>query len=415
MKIAIFSDCYLDLTGGIVSVINAEKLALEQRGHTVEVFTSAYPHSDAELKQLSRKHIYPVPSCKIFGCNLTPIARRPSVVEKWLIKNHPEIQNYDVYYIHYEAGCSIAGLRLAKRFNIPSVQVMHGREDVGEEKLIPCGLRTIVATLLNWFHSWYLPHSTKVHRDHYLATTIARAKMWTLMVNHANYADLVITPSEHFAKKLHHYGVVKTIIPLHHGVSDELIAEHVAERKLDLGTPIELIWHSRLSGEKRTHEFLQALQILQNDFGNNNYHLTMYGDGPDGNSARKYAHHHNLNIDFCGVQPFKMIWPKIKSAHLDVLVSYNYDTFGMTLIEAAAAGTPTLFVDKDMQEILPPGSFVMADGSSPQQIAAAINELINHPERISSMSKALLKHRSNLKISRKIDQLERIFTNLMLK
>lgn len=43
MKIAIFSDCYLDLTGGIVTTINAEKAELERRGHTVYVFSSAYP------------------------------------------------------------------------------------------------------------------------------------------------------------------------------------------------------------------------------------------------------------------------------------------------------------------------------------------------------------------------------------
>ena len=62
MKIAIFSDCYLDLTGGIVSVINIEKAELEKRGHTVEVFSSAYPHTDAEIAELAKKNIFPVPS-----------------------------------------------------------------------------------------------------------------------------------------------------------------------------------------------------------------------------------------------------------------------------------------------------------------------------------------------------------------
>ena len=349
MKIAIFSDCYLDLTGGIVSTINIEKVALEQRGHTVEVFSSAYPRSASEIKKLAKNHIYPVPSCKYIGRGLTPIARRPRIIEKWLLKNHPEIKNYDIYYIHYEAGCSIAGIRLAQKYHIPAVQVMHGREDVGEEKLVPFGLRTIVATLLDWFHSWYLPHFIKVHCDNYLATTIARAKMWTLMVNHANYADYVITPSEHFRKKLIHYGIKKPILALHHGIADNLIDEKATIKALGPGENLQIIWHSRLSGEKRPMVFLEAINILHHKLKKTNYHLVVYGDGPDLPKAQKYAIKHHLNADFYGAKPFNKIWPHIQKSHLDVLISYGYDTFGMTLIEAAAAGTPVLFVDSDMQ------------------------------------------------------------------
>ena len=49
MKIAFFSDCYLDLIGGIVTTINVEKAELERRGHTVYVFSSSYPHDKKEI------------------------------------------------------------------------------------------------------------------------------------------------------------------------------------------------------------------------------------------------------------------------------------------------------------------------------------------------------------------------------
>lgn len=415
MKIAIFSDCYLDLTGGIVSTINTEKAALEQRGHTVEVFSSAYPHSASEIKKLAKNHIYPVPSCKVIGRGLTPIARRPQIVEKWLLENHPEIKNYDIYYIHYEAGCSIAGLKMAKRFHIPAVQVMHGREDVGEEKLIPFGLRTIVAVLLNWFHSWYLPHPIKIHRDNYLATTVARAKMWSLMVNHANFADYVITPSEHFRKKLIHYGVKKSILALHHGIADTLIGEQTTVKTLGPGENLQIIWHSRLSGEKRPMVFLEAINILHHKLNKTNYHIAFYGDGPDLSRARKYAAKHHLNADFYGAKPFNEIWQQIRKSHLDALISYGYDTFGMTLIEAAAAGTPVLFVDSDMREILPAGSYIFTKGPNPEQIATAIADILDHPAKISEISQVMLDHREQLKISHKIDRLEQLFSNLMVK
>ena len=153
MKIAFFSDCYLDLTGGIVTSINAQKAELERRGHTIYIFSTGFPKSKTELKKLAEKNIFQVPSCKLCFLGLTPVSRRPKIIERWLLKNHPEIKDFDIYYIHYEAGCSIAGLRLAKQLKIPTVQVMHGREDMGETNIIPFGFRTIVAILLNWFHS----------------------------------------------------------------------------------------------------------------------------------------------------------------------------------------------------------------------------------------------------------------------
>jgi glycosyltransferase involved in cell wall biosynthesis len=412
MKIAIFSDCYLDLTGGIVSVINTEKAELEKRGHEVVVFSSAYVHSEKEIKKLAENHIYPVPSCKHFGNGLTPIARRPKIVEKWLLENHPEIKKYDIFYIHYEAGCSIAGLRLAKKYKIPSVQVMHGREDAGEEKLIPFGLRTIVATLLNWFHSWYIPHKKTVKRDEYCATTKARAKMWTMMVNHANYANYIITPSEHFKAKLIRYGVKKPITAMHHGIKDELIKEKVSKKSLRDDQIMEIIWHSRVSGEKRPFAFLNALDILQTKYKIHDYHLSVYGDGPDLKKAKQFTKKHKLNVSFYGVKPFPKIWQAMKQAHLDVLVSYNYDTFGMTLIEGAAAGIPSLFADMDMREILPRGSYFMTYGPSSEFIAERLAYILTHRNEVAEKSKILIDYRDKITITHKIDRLEKFFKKI---
>ena len=139
MKVAFFSDCYLDLIGGIKSSIDAQKAALENDGHEVVVFSTGFPRSADALKELADQHIYQVPSCKLCFRGLTPVSRRPKIIEDWILKEHPEVKDFDVFYIHYEAGCSIAGLRLGKQLKIPTVQVMHGREDMGETNLIPRG------------------------------------------------------------------------------------------------------------------------------------------------------------------------------------------------------------------------------------------------------------------------------------
>lgn len=409
MKIAIFSDCYLDLTGGITTMINAEKQELEKRGHTVYVFSSAYPRSVRERQKLAKSFIFPVPSCKFIARGLTPIARRPKIVEKWLIKNYPEIKDFDIFYVHYEAGCSIAGLRLAKQYKIPSIQVMHGREDEGLSNIIPFGFRTTMATLLNLFHSWYLPHTVKIHKDEYLANTIAKAKMWTLMINHANFADLVLTPSKHFATKLHHYGVKNRIIALPNGVSDELFLPKLPPRQLKPSEPLRIIWHSRLSSEKRILPFLKAISQIKGK-----YRLDIYGSGGEFWRAKHFAKSHRLNVVFHGNTSFNKVYHEILKNHLDVLVSFNSDTFGMTLIEAESLGVPTLIADPDLKEVVPSGGYILSDNPSPEAIANSLEDLLRHPEKIEKMSRLLLGHRDVVKISRRIDKLEKIFRNAII-
>ena len=408
MKIAFFSDCYLDLTGGITSSINAQKAALEKAGHTVYIFSTGYPKPAKKLKELANQNIFQVPSCKYFFRGLTPVSRRPKIIEKWLLKTHPEIKDFDIYYIHYESGCSIAGLHLAKKSNIPSIQVMHGREDMGVTNIIPFGFRTIVATLLNLFHSWYIPHPIKVHKDDYLANTIAKTKMWTMMVNHANFADYVITPSHHFAQKLAHYGVKHKIQIFPNGYPNQNFPKDPKVKDLQPDETLEIIWHSRLSGEKRILPFLEALNQVTGK-----YHLNVYGGGADLKKAKKYAARHNLNVTFHGNTKFTTVQNAILKSHLDVLASYNFDNYPMTLVEAEAACVPVFICDPDMQEIIPKGSYILSKGPNPNQMAEALNDLLAHPEKIHQMSEIMLKHRDEVLISKRIKTLEKIFSDII--
>ena len=417
MKIAFFSDCYLDLTGGITSSINAQKSALEQDGHEVYLFTTGFPRSDKDLQKLAKQHIYVVPSCKLFFYGLTPVSRRPSIIEQWLIREHPELQDFDIFYVHYEAGCSIAALRLGHKLHIPTVQVMHGREDMGETNIIPHGLRTIVAILINWIHSWYLPHPIKVHRDNRQADSLAKAKMWELMVNHANAADLVLTPSAHFRDKLIHYGVTKEVKVFPNGFPDEFYPEHAKPKSLKSGQTLKIVWHSRVSAEKRMMPFLRALNILQQTVNKSpnppKFTLDVYGGGGDYFRAQRFAKRHQLDVNFHGNTTFDVVQKAITKAHLDCLVSYDFDTFGMTLIEAEAHGVPVFICDPDMQEVVPAGSYVISQNENPDEMATALHDLITHPARIAEMSRVMLAHRSEVLISSRIRTLEQLFRDII--
>ena len=410
MKIAIFSDCYLDLTGGIVSSINAQKTALENDGHEVYIFSTGFSRSDKELKKIEKEHIYQVPCCKLFFRGVAPVSRRPKIIEKWLLENHPELKDFDVFYVHYESGCSIAGLKLAKKLKIPSVQVMHGREDMGVDCQIPLGLKTLTATFLNFAHSLYLPHPIKVKKDEYLADTFAKARMWSLMANHARFADVLIIPSEHFARKLGHYGVRKKIWLLPNGYPDERFPKKPALREFKTGETLRLIWHSRVSGEKRIIPFLKALSLVDGK-----YRLDVYGDGPDLKRAKKFAQKNGLNVTFHGNASFEEVQNAIPKAQLDVLVSYNYDDYPLSLVEAEAAGLPVFICDPDLSEVLPEKSYIISKNESPEKMAESLNQIFAQPEKINQMSKQMLKHRGEVLISTRIKLLEKIFNGIIKK
>lgn len=407
MKIAIFSDCYLDLTGGIITSINSQKEELEKLGHEVVIFSTAYPKTEEELSALAEKKVYVVPSCKYLIRGATPVSRRPKIIEKWLEKNHSELKDFDIFYIHYESGCSIAGVRLGKKYHIPTVQVMHGREDSGEAVLVPFGFRTFVAWALNWFHSWYVKHDINISPDEYLATTIARAKMWTMMVNHANTADFVITPSEHMKKKLQHYGVVRKIAVFPNGLADRSYPKKPEEKVLEDGHELRMVWHSRVSGEKRMLVLLKALKLTSIK-----YRLDVYGGGPDLKKAKRYVKRHHLNVKLHGTTPFDKVQEAIKNAHLDVLVSYNFDNHPLTLVEAEANGIPVLICDQDMAGLVPKDSFVLAENETAEAIADALDKLMEDKDRIRRMSRVMISRREETKVSNRIGDLVKFFEEI---
>lgn len=410
MKIALFTDSYLNVSGGIVTSIGAQKKALEALGHTVYLFSSGYPRSRSTKFRLKQQNIFIVPSCKVLFRGVAPVARRPRKVEKWVLKHCPEIKDFDVFHSHYEAGCSIAGIRLGRALGIPVVQTMHGREDMGLTSLIPFSLRTFVGASLNRFHAMYLPHTVKIKKDDYLATTKAKAKMWTLMVNHANQADYVLTPSKHFKTKLEHYGVKHKIEVVSNGIEDDLIPSKVTPRTLKDGEPLKIVWHSRLSPEKRSMKFLEALKSV--DFP---YEMYAFGNGSELLLAKNYAKINRLKVHFEGNSRRETIYERMKDSHLGVLVSYNYDNQPMTMLEDETAGLPILICDPDMLEVTAKDGVFLTAGPEPEDIAKMLKYIYEHKGLIEQKSRAMIAERDNARQSSQIEKLVNVYQKVAKK
>lgn len=382
MKIAIFTDIYAPWgNGGIASSVRAQKAELEKLGHDVTLFC---PGFDAK-----EKGVVNVPSHKRIRISDSVVAMRPSVVEAFVLEKFPDFGAFEVVHVHYEASCSIAGVRLAERFGVPLVQTQHGREDVAISVNMPHPIKWLTAVSLDLAHGKCLPHTARVKRDKYQAPTFTRARMWDVVVNHAEHADVVITPSDHFAQKIEHYGVERPIVVVSNGIPQELVDEKFPVRKMEDGDVLKMIWNCRVSKEKRIMPLLKALKMLKRP-----YVLHVYGCGNTLKRAKRYAKKHNLKVKFYGEVPRAKIMKRMSEAHLSMTVSYNFDVQPMTLLEAEATGLPVFFCDPCMVEIVPQGGFVLAGGPEAEAMAMALENM--PAERVAEMSKAMLANRKEV-------------------
>lgn len=503
MRIAIVTDLFLEVSGGIPAVVRAQREEFLRQGHEVVVFCPGMKMEAGKLSELpgggAGIELVPTWRWRVLG---VPVAKSVRQVRKWLRDWRSEegwgLAECDVVHVHYELSCSIAGMLMARELGVPLVVTMHGREDVGLEMNVPWGLRNLTMMILNLLHRRWIRHEVgwrkiwgaeesvasgvlgvsgffgagrnggdagglmrklafsrseglalmssrvgEVEQVKRLAPSRARAKMWELMVAHANFADIVTTPSEHFARKLRVMGVHREVVATPGGVDEAILREEFAVRKWDGRSPLRLIWNSRVSKEKRLSAVLMALWAVQKgvidgvDSGKcsaNNVatdeidddrecerradvggvdaeqrenvmiaareergaerapvQLVVFGSGNElikcQGMVRKLG---ILGVEFRGARDRAEIFAEMRKCHLGVMASVGFDTQGMTLVEAEATGLPVLYCDPDMQEVVPEGGGILV---GVRGMAEAIEMIRRRPEKIEEMSRVMLAQR----------------------
>lgn len=409
MRIALFTDIYLDIPGGIPSSIKAQKSALQKLGHQVTIFCPGDQTNNTE------KDLYIVPAHRFLRPNQAPLAKRPKKILSSIKKEYPVFSDYfDLIHVHYEASCSIAGVKLAKEYKIKLIQTMHGREDIAINTNLPAPTKYLVARLLNIMHSISLGRlSSKTERlprkDSFLIKNSVCQNMWQLMVRQANLADAVISPSAHFAKNLKHYGVKKPIHVISNGVDDSYLQNlGFSIRLFKQNEHLRIIWNSRLSKEKRILPFLQS---VANSKHKDRIDLTIIGDGNQMQEAKNFAKSHlqSSQIKFLGIVPHEQIFNFMQNQHISVINSYGFDTQGMTILEAVACGLPILYADPAMDEVVPKHGGLRSSNDSVAAMTDTIDQLFAYPALIEEMSKNTIKAKDSVLQSTQISKLLELY------
>jgi len=442
LRIAIFTGVLLGIPGGIPASIRAQKASLEALGHQVTIFCPGTQKDYSNpLNKFGADHdpnIILVPTAK-FLVNGAPFSKWTKYVMRFIEKKYPNLaEAFDLFHIHYEATTSMSGLLLAKKYGIKVVQTMHGREDMAIAINVPHPLKTLAATGINLIHRTTLKSiSKKSPRPDYqnpepkkspslnyqnaeiknLAPTIARREMWQMMTRQANLADQVITPSAHFAKKLQLFGVTHPISVISNGIADQEIANFTPKiRTYQNNEPLRILWFSRLSKEKRILPFLESLRIAQKLEPNFRFIFTIIGDGNQMSKVQKFCKKHfdEASIKILGTIPHQEILQKYtEDQHLSIINSYQFDTQGLTILEAAACNLPVIYADPDMSEIVPNHGGLCAKSPTPHAMAELLLKIYHQPEIIQKLSQNLAASEKTYLQSHQIKKLLDLYFSLL--
>ena len=429
LHIAIFTDVFLGIPGGIPSSIRAQKASLEALGHQVTIFCPGTQKDYSNpLNKFGADHdpnIILVPTAK-FLVNGAPFSKWTKYVTRFIEQKYPNLaEAFDLFHIHYEATTSMAGLLLAKKYSIKVVQTMHGREDMAIAINVPHPFKTLAATGINLIHRTTLkPIAKKSLKPDYqnteiknLAPTIARREMWQMMVRQANLADQVITPSTHFAKKLQLFGVTRPISVISNGIADQEITNFTPKiRNYQRSEPLRILWFSRLSKEKRILPFLESLKLAQELEPNFRFIFTIIGDGNQMSKVQKFCKKHfdKASIKILGTITHQEILQKYtKNQHLSIINSYQFDTQGLIILEAAACNLPVIYADPDMSEIVPNHGGLCAKSPTPHAMAELLLKIYHQPEIIQKLSQNLAASEKTYLQSHQIKKLLDLYFSLL--
>lgn len=186
-------------------------------------------------------------------------------------------------------------------------------------------------------------------------------------------ADLIMAPSNYEETKKYikpeKFQIIKT------GIDTEVFCPYPKKNQKK-----EVIYVGRIAPEKQLDRLFELFLLL------NDYQLTVIGDGPE-LPRLKSLFSGNPNIKFLGFVNHDQLTPYYQRADFH-LVSSLSETFGFTLIESMACGTPVIYPDCGVFRSLYLNDFpeLMYDINDDSSFLNAVDRLNNNLETLSLRS-----------------------------
>ena len=311
MRIALFSECYMPVTNGVVTSVSTLRRTLRERGHTVFVFAPGAPQPDDD------DDIYRLPAL--------PFPRHPYHFARPFPRIPVDFGSLDVEIVHCQHPFTVGrlGAETARKHNLPMVYTVHSLYD-------------------NMMASSKSPVMRRMGQP------AARGVMRRFCAR----ADIVIVPSQHTYDALRTDRVVARLVVVPSGV--EPLPVHCDGRariRQQLGltdTMPLLLYVGRLGPEKRVELLLHAVASLKTRLlpdAAADFRLAIVGDGQCRADLELLAAELDVmdRVYFVGAQPHEAVGDWYAAGDIFTLSS-PAETQGLALIEAMNAGLPCIAV-----------------------------------------------------------------------
>lgn len=394
MKIAIFTDYYLPSLGGTQTAIAQQKKALEASGHEVVVVTVNY------LEWRRHKGFILLPSpvrVKQGTTTIRGFVPVPSIEQVVIAK----LRKWGVDVIHVETEFSVGalGCRVAKKLRVPCVYTAHTliwlqSEMTSVEQLGILSVLTQLGMMV------YLPGRRRrvarlpgESRVHYVFRK--------LVINYADYATIIASPSQHLKDKLVGWGV-ETPIVLQPNFCD------IDPKRQPLPQKPVFLWAGRLDPEKRPLDFVAALEELDRRCEHDSFEAMIVGDGELlGEVKRRIGHKPWLT--HIGPVPYDQMSDIIDQCSVSILTSQNFDNQPMIIAESVLHGRGVVLVDRCLTEGLDGGAGLWAEADQPDALADTLESIVREPKIAQLMSDAAWNNRTIFMADHGVKGLESIY------
>lgn len=322
MNIGLFTDCYYPQINGVVTSTIILKEALEKRGHNVTIVTVKVPGYSDDEPGILRIPSIPFRRCKEF---------RIGVIYPLSVLRKIRSLNLDVIHTQTEFSVCIMARLIAKTLKIPVVHT---------------------------YHTMYEDYSHYIARHRFnKKIAIKLSKIGSKL--YLNECASVIAPSEKTKNALRRYGVTNQIDIIPTGIKLDnfkkgvFTQDQINDKRLEMGIEKHekvVLYLGRIAEEKSIDVIIEAMHELIDE----PIKLVIVGDGPAKNDLVALTSNLDLQhkVLFTGKVPWQETGLYYQMSDLFVSASKT-ETQGLTILEAMAAGVPTIVrQDDNIKELI---------------------------------------------------------------
>jgi len=308
MRIGMMADLYMTTVSGVTNSLTLSKRWLEKMGHEVYIFTFGDDEVIDNEKNIVRTSGLPVVDTGFYlNLHYDKIARQL-------------LYTMDIAHVHHPFVSGSLAMRYCVPRNIPIVFTNHTRYDLITQAYIPI-----------------LPES------------ISDAALRAYLTPFYRACDLVIVPSASMLKVLEeHFGLISPIVVIPNGL--DLTPFRSITQPIDRAVfgfnndHVISTYIGRLSPEKNLSLLIRAFYGMAMTY--DHVRLLIVGDGPERENLETQIKHMKIadKVYFTGMVEYESIPAYLAACDIFVTPSSS-ETFGLSTVEAMAAGLPVLGMD----------------------------------------------------------------------